>query len=782
MICTKINRKTVPLSEALRKESQDLGISPVLMGILARRHLTDPQAIREFLDGKEQPFYNPFQLLHMDRAVERITEAISKEEKITIYGDYDVDGTSASSLLFLFFKSLGVEAGIYIPRRDTEGYGLNAGALQKIADEGTTLLITVDTGISGARVVAEAPSGLDIIITDHHLPPAELPEAYTVVNPNQPGDTYPCKAICGCGVAFKLCQALYQTIHHTDAFWTDFIELAAVATVADVVPLVDENREIVRRGLAKIRNTSLTGLRALLDAAVKADSPVTSETIGFGIGPRINAAGRLDDAMLAVHLLVTDDPETARDLAHELNDLNAKRQDISQKIFEEAETMLLADGVPHFGIVLAKEGWHPGVIGIVASRLTEKYHQPTILLSIKDHVAKGSCRSIPPVHLYHALEACREHLVQFGGHAQAAGLTMEEKKVDAFRRKFQETVKSILKGIPYEPEVEADYFLPEGETLTEADVHELERLQPFGQDNPAPILGFSKAVITDVRTMGREQNHLRLDILFGTTTYKGLLWQEGPRSHYFYIGEEAAVAFAPRLNTFRGITSVDLEIKAVDTPYRIVDWRYSNHDKRTILNNILQKDEKTVLYVGNRETIKELPAGTHVLLYGEPVPEGTRTVVFYDAGAGNILDEARFPLKQDQAGTLHLLFNREELVFLRDELKRAYPDVRGLRSCYAQMRNQIRMHDGCGENRLRGMKTPDGYVISQAVLELFRKLHLLTGGTDSLQVENPGSFDMGRTDAFREMQEQGRQQEEALYRLWHLKPERIAALWKHQRG
>lgn len=221
-------------------------------------------------------------------------------------------------------------------------------------------------------MIKKAPTGLDVIITDHHLAPQELPPAYTVVNPNQPGDSYPEKGICGCGVAFKLCQALWQHFHPESALWTDLIELAAVATVADVVPLVGENREIVRRGLKKIANTSLVGLRALIQSATREGSPITSDTIGFGIGPRINAAGRLDDAMLAVKLLITSDSEEAKTLSRELNDLNAKRQEISQRIFEEAETMLTASGkVPTWGIVLAKEGWHPGVIGIVASRLTE---------------------------------------------------------------------------------------------------------------------------------------------------------------------------------------------------------------------------------------------------------------------------------------------------------------------------------------------------------------------------------------------------------------------------
>jgi single-stranded-DNA-specific exonuclease len=781
MICTKIKKTTFPLSEEQFRLGRDLGLSPLMMGILARRKMTDPKAIKDFLNGKRSPFYDPFRLLHMDRAVERIMTAISKEEKITIYGDYDVDGTSASSLLFLFFKSQGVKADIYIPRRDTEGYGLNTQALQRIADNGTKLVITVDTGISGAEAVAGAPRGLDIIITDHHLPPAELPNVYTIINPNQPGDTYPCKAICGCGVAFKLCQALYRVLHHTDAWWTDLIELAAVATVADVVPLIDENREIVRRGLSSIRESRLVGLKSLVGSCIKKDAPVTSDTIGFGIGPRINAAGRLDDAMLAVHLLVSEDPSEAAKLTRELNDLNAKRQAISQRIFEEAEQLLTRDRLPKWGIVLAKEEWHPGVIGIVASRLSEKYHQPAILLTIKDGVAKGSCRSIPPVHLYHALQQCSQHLIQFGGHSQAAGLTLLEKNIDAFRHTFQETVCQMLQGVPYEPEIEPDYFLSEGEELSEETVKELGQLQPFGQDNPSPVLGFENATITGVRTMGREQNHLRLDVTFGAHDYKGLLWQEGPRSHYFYAGENAAIAFAPRLNTFRGNTTVDLEIKAVDTPFHIVDWRYSNLDKCTILNTILQKDEKTVLYACNIDTIKSLFPKLSVLSYGDPVPKETRNVVFYDAGAGKVLQEGRFPLVSGQKCTLHLLYTRDELVSLRETVQRAFPDVQGLRCCYVFLR-QVMKESGCPVEKVQNQKTPEGFIITEDVLNLFKTLQLIHWEGDYLTMGHPDRINMVQTKAFHDLQQKGRERVEALYRIWHMTPGEIATLWKHQRG
>ena len=311
MICTKILSHPVELTDAQKELAAALGVPPLVMAVLAGRKLTDPGAIRTFLEGKPDPFSDPFLLTDMDKAVERILKAVRSGEKITIYGDYDVDGTTGSSLLYLFLSGLGAQVSIYIPRRDSEGYGLNLPAVRKIAADGTALLVTVDTGITAADIAAEAPKDLDIVITDHHLAPAELPRVCAVVNPNREGDAYPCKAICGAGVALKLCQAIYKVLHPDAPYWHEYIELAAVATVADVVPLVGENREIVRIGLARLPHTNLPGLRALLQSCLAKNARVTSETIGFGIGPRINAAGRLGDAMDAVRLILARDPDQA---------------------------------------------------------------------------------------------------------------------------------------------------------------------------------------------------------------------------------------------------------------------------------------------------------------------------------------------------------------------------------------------------------------------------------------------------------------------------------------
>ncbi|MCH3951477.1 MAG: single-stranded-DNA-specific exonuclease RecJ [Acidaminococcus sp.] len=780
MICTKVDSAELQLTLREQQLADQLGLPRLVMAVLVSRGMTDPKKIEIFLKGRPDPFYDPFLLSDMERAVQRILKAVKSGEKITIYGDYDVDGTTGSSLLYLYLKELGADVSIYIPRRDSEGYGLNLPALQKIAAGGTTLMVTVDTGITGAEVTAQAPKSMDIIVTDHHLPPTVLPDVCAVVNPNRPGDKYPCKSICGACVAFKLCQALQKAIDPSGPYWHEYIELAAVATVADVVPLVDENREIVRIGLAKIRRTKLVGLQALLDSCISKDARVTSETIGFGIGPRINAAGRLGDAMDAVRLLLAKDPEEAKRRAHFLNEENAKRQDLSQKIFEEAEMMLAEPGSADWAIVLAKEGWHPGVIGIVASRLVEKYHVPAILMSLKDGVAHGSCRSIPPIHLYNALASCSRYMVQFGGHAQAAGLTIEEGQIASFREAFKQTVAELLHNEPYEPVVTPDLLLADDETLTVRDVEALDRLAPFGAENEAPVLGFTRAQITRVSTMGKEKNHLRLDLRHAGQDFKGLVWKEGPSSPYFYSGEIAKIAFAPRLNTFRGITSVDLEVKAVETPHMVVDWRYSSKNKETLLNTILQKDKKTVTYKGDNSSVPPSMDGT-VLNYGDPLPVGTRTVVFYDAGAAKVLTPTAFPLLNGQAAELHLLFNRDELVARREAVMRKYPDLVGMRYCYLHILHLLQAEGHVSREYLLGQHTREGYEITSDVLDVFLTLGLLIMREREIYLGKQTKKDMVHDVGFMAIQEKREEALRALNRLWHISAEEIAEIWNQRR-
>ncbi|MBQ2135168.1 MAG: single-stranded-DNA-specific exonuclease RecJ, partial [Phascolarctobacterium sp.] len=370
----------------------ELGISSLVTGILLERGFNDVDSMREFLYGSKEPFHNPFLLKGMEATVARVEKALENGEQITVYGDYDVDGITASSLLYVYLERRGAKVNTYIPKRKSEGYGLNDEALKSIFENGTTLVITVDCGISGLHEVAQAPEGLDIIITDHHTVPVELPNAYAIINPKQEDCSYPFKDLSGVGVSFKLCQALEQKRTGTGDFWEELTELAALGTVADIVPLLGENREIVRRGLKAMGSTSLVGLQALIKASGCNRESVSSENIGFILAPRLNAVGRLEHAQSAVELLVTKDVAKAEAIAADLNRENAVRQDISRNIMAEAEAMLAKEEHIDTAIILASEGWHQGVVGIVASRLVDKYHLPTILISINDGMAKGSCR------------------------------------------------------------------------------------------------------------------------------------------------------------------------------------------------------------------------------------------------------------------------------------------------------------------------------------------------------------------------------------------------------
>ncbi len=781
MLYTKIKQEMLPDREKIRIVSEAAGVSPITAGILLRRGFTDLGQINEFLQGKAQPYYDPFLLKGMAAAVDRILLALRQKEKITIYGDYDVDGTTASSLLYLFLRQEGADVHTYIPRRDTEGYGLNAAALQKIAQGHTTLLLTVDTGISGADVVATAPASMDIIITDHHLAPAQLPKVLAVVNPNQPGDAYPFKGLAGVGVAFKLCQALWQKLHHTEEFWEEGISLVALGTVADMVPLLDENREIVKKGLKKIPESTLPGIKALLTVTIAPGAPVTTSTIGFGLGPRINAAGRLDDAKMAVALMTTDDTEKATALAAELNSANQERQALSQKIFEEALAELAKGPAPKWGVVAGKEDWHPGVIGIVASRITEKFQQPSVLLSIHGDTAKGSCRSIPPVHLYHALEQCKELLIQFGGHAQAAGLTIKTENIPAFREKFSQTVAEMLHQQPYEPTCTPDYFVPPEAEVGIPQVEELEKLAPFGVGNPAPVLGFAQAEIAQVDRLGKERNHLKFDLVHGGTHYKGLMWQAGDRYHAFYPGEEARVAFSPSINTFRGNTSVNLELCGVEAPYTIIDYRHENLDKKNLLQSILQTEKKTVVYSHAPVAVQqEFPEAT-VLSYGENLPAGTRTLVFYDAGAEKFLQEGQFPLLPEQTGRLVLLYDRDELVAQRQALRNQYPDIAGLRCCYAAIREKLRLMGVCPEKDLVDTKTREGYILSKQVLQIFYGLQMFFCHEGLVSLGETGKKDIQASAAFQALQADYTKAVKSLNRTWQIAPGEIADLWRQKR-
>ena len=490
--------------------------SGLLAGILAARGITDPADALTLLAGEEE-LSDPMLLTDMDRACARILEAIDREETIVVFGDYDVDGVTATALLYQHLKGMGAGVKCMLPSREGDGYGLSKNAIQSIHDKGYRLIVTVDNGISAVDEAAFAASlGVDLVITDHHLPPEALPQAVAVVDPRREDDRSPFKGLCGAGVAFKLCAALDGC---TPEEMLDYCgDLAAVGTVADVMPLTGENRTLVKAGLRQLCQTDRPGFVALLDEVGLSGKPITAENISYAIAPRINAAGRMDNAVTALQLVLCEDEERAGELAHKLNEINAARQETEQEIVKAAqeqldkEPSLLEDRV----ILLWGRDWHPGVIGIVASRLVEKTGRPVIVVSVDANgEGKGSGRSVQGFNLHACIASCADLLVRFGGHAMAAGLSVREENLPELRRRLNEWAAREC-PVLHTPPLTCDLSI-HLDRITVESVRRLEQLAPYGADNPTPVFLLEKAVVEGIYPVS-EGKHSRLRLRQGNAS------------------------------------------------------------------------------------------------------------------------------------------------------------------------------------------------------------------------------------------------------------------------
>lgn len=474
----------------------------------------EPRDVGLLLQGSLEDLHSPFALKGMDRAVDRILEALRNGETLLIHGDYDVDGITALALLYRNLRFLGAKRVIpYIPDRFEEGYGVSAKGIEKALDLGATLMITVDCGITALEQTRLAQEkGLDVIITDHHEPPSRLPEAYAVINPKL-GD-YPFRELAGVGVAFKLMDALYARIGQDRKRLLWDLDLVALGTVADVVPLLDENRILVKYGLRVLEKTLKAGLRALKHVA-RLNGRVLPWHISFILGPRLNAAGRLSHAEKAFRLLVTTDGEEALGIAEELEAENRRRQMIERQIFEEAVRTIEEefDLEEFWAIVLANRAWHEGVIGIVASKLVERYHRPTVLISVGEDYGKGSARSIEGFHLFQAFQEVEEHLLAYGGHAFAAGMKIAPERIEAFRRALNTVARKKLRAEDLVPVLEADTWL-EPEEITEELRSAWGALEPFGMGNPKPVFLMKGLQVVGAPRLLREK-HVRFAVRKG---------------------------------------------------------------------------------------------------------------------------------------------------------------------------------------------------------------------------------------------------------------------------
>ncbi|MFF2447682.1 single-stranded-DNA-specific exonuclease RecJ [Neobacillus sp. NPDC058068] len=521
--------------------ADELKITPLVASLLVNRGLDTVESARYFLFGKDE-FHDPYLLKGMDIAVERIQEAIEKQEPILIFGDYDADGVSSTSVLMIALRDLGANVQFYIPNRFTEGYGPNEPAFRQAAESGIKLIITVDTGISALHEAAVAKEiGMDLIITDHHEPGPVLPEALAIIHPKLPDSDYPFRELAGVGVAFKLAHALYGAVPE------HLLEIAVIGTIADLVSLKDENRLIVKKGLEKLKATKNIGLKAILKLAGVDPLSISEETIGFTLAPRINAVGRLEDADLAVQLILTGDPEEAKHLAEEMDALNKSRQAIVNAItteaIEEVESNYPIES--NKVLVIGKEGWNAGVIGIVASRLVDKYYRPTIVLNFDPDkgVAKGSARSIAGFDLFKNLSTCREILPHFGGHPMAAGMTLKLEDVAELRTRLNNLAEEQLTEADFVPVTYLDEEI-RLEDISVSSIEEMSLLSPFGMDNPKPKVLINNAEIASMRKIGSEQNHLKVLVNEADANLDGvgfglgsLVDQISPASKISFIGE-----------------------------------------------------------------------------------------------------------------------------------------------------------------------------------------------------------------------------------------------------
>ena len=490
--------------------------------LMLKKGISSPDDIENFFNGSLKSLRNPFEISDMEKAAERIAKAVMNHERICIYGDYDVDGITATALLYIFLMQCGANVSYYIPNRLEEGYGLNKEAVKEIAARKTNLIITVDCGISAVQEVLEASiHGMDIIITDHHQPSKELPvAAYAIINPMREDDTYPNKTLAGVGVAFKTVMALRFVLKKYDFFKQEvpnirnLLDIVTLGTIADVMPLVDENRIFVRHGLELMSGENVRiGIDELKKTVenLSASKKMKTSNIGFQLAPRINAMGRMASSEKSFKLLVTQNRSEAKQLALELDNENKYRQMIERDILQQTYDLIEKNQYAELqsGLVIASDNWHPGVIGIVASRVVDKYFKPTVILTEDNGVYKGSARSIPGFHLYDGLSSLSDILISFGGHKYAAGVKLEKKNLEEFRNRFNEVVKTSLKEEDFIPEIYIDAEI-DSKDITNEVMQWLEKLEPYGQGNKEPVFFMKKVFKYQVETfVGKNFNHLK---------------------------------------------------------------------------------------------------------------------------------------------------------------------------------------------------------------------------------------------------------------------------------
>jgi single-stranded-DNA-specific exonuclease len=551
------------VAEPLPQEAiQELsGYHPVLRQILYNRGYKTHETARIFLEAQAPPGSLPSNILNLPLAVERINFAIQHNENIVIYGDYDADGVTATALLGLALKDIGANVREYIPNRFDEGYGLNLEALRNLSQAGANLIITVDCGIrSWDEAEYARTAGMDLIITDHHYPLEELPPAFAVINPKQAGDTYPDKDLAGVGLAYKLVEALFGMERYSNLDPHDYLDLVALGTVADLVPLTGENRALVRLGLELIHQPLRQGLMALIGVSGLTPARITTGDISFALAPRLNAAGRLESALASLDLLTSSDPMKAGQLAQWLEIQNRERQKVMREIQMKSEQRIIVDDKIPILLFDADPDYNAGVVGLAASRLTEQYYRPSIIASIGEIYTRGSCRSIPEFHITRALDQCKELLEHHGGHAAAAGFTVRNEQLETLIERMRVIAKEQLEDQDLRPKIVAEMEMPLSELKPDI-LKYLNWLQPTGMGNPVPIFMSRRLKVTHQRAVGADGAHLKLTVTDGRITYDAVAFRQG----YWLarLPERIDLMYSFELNEFNGQVSLQLNVKDI---------------------------------------------------------------------------------------------------------------------------------------------------------------------------------------------------------------------------
>lgn len=551
-------------NEKIKEISEKFEISELLAAVLVNRNIVEDEDVKLFLNPTRNDFHDPYLMPDMKPAVDRIIKAIENNEKTIIYGDYDVDGITSITVLTRFLKERGLDVSSYIPNRLDEGYGLNKDAIKAIADDGYKLIITVDCGISGTAEVEYAYSlGMEVIVTDHHEPLEVLPNALAVIDCKRKDSKYPFSSLAGVGVAFKLAQAIGIRLNLEEKEYLKFLDIVCIGTISDIVPLVDENRVIAKLGLKLVEQTRSPGVRALLNAA--AYKEINSNTVSFGIAPRINACGRMGHERDALDLFLTENIVEANRITEKLNEYNKKRQEIEKRMFEEAVQKIESENIDEKNaIVLGGENWHHGVIGIVASKITELYYKPSILICFEGEDGKGSGRSIPGFDLHAALCMSSEYLEKYGGHEMAVGLSLKKDKFEDFKTNFENMAKDAHTE-EFIPVIKIDKEI-NLKDITIENVKNLSLLEPFGEANKTPIFIYKNLRIDSIRALS-EGRHLKLTLKDGNTIINAIGFNMGGYSEEYLIGDKIDVVGILEINSFNGVESVQINMKDIRKSY-----------------------------------------------------------------------------------------------------------------------------------------------------------------------------------------------------------------------